>query len=84
MMANYLRNMIKGLLEQIVGRAVTPVGEKLFDLMEGKEARPLEEESAVAFHYTTAELIIRGGAIAMGQPNGSGLLDHESEVTRQR
>jgi hypothetical protein len=54
-MVNYLKNMIEAFPEQIVGRAVTPAGERLFDIKDKKEARPLEEECAIAFHHTTAQ-----------------------------
>jgi hypothetical protein len=56
-MVNYLKNVIKGFPEQIVGRAATPAGERLFDIRDEKEARPLEEERTIAFHYTTAQLL---------------------------
>jgi len=56
-MVNYLKNVIDGFLEQIVGRAATPAGERLFDIRDKKEARPLEEECVIAFHHTTAQLL---------------------------
>jgi hypothetical protein len=40
-MVNYLKNVIKAFPEQIVGRATTPAGERLFDIRDEKEARPL-------------------------------------------
>ncbi len=42
-MVNYLKTMIEAFPEQIVGRAATPAGERLFDIRDEKEARPLEE-----------------------------------------
>jgi hypothetical protein len=33
------------------------VADRLFDIRDKKEARPLEEERAVAFHHTTAQLL---------------------------
>ena len=54
---NYLKNVIEAFPEQIVGRAATPAGERLFDIRDEKEARPLEEERAIAFHHTTAQLL---------------------------
>ncbi len=57
LMVNYLKNVIEGFSEQIVGRAATPAGERLFDIRVKKEARPLEEERAIAFQHTTAQLL---------------------------
>jgi hypothetical protein len=56
-MVNYLKNVIKMFPEQIVGRAATPAGDRLFDIRDEKEAKPLEEERAIAFHHTTAQLL---------------------------
>ena len=52
-MVNNLKNVIEAFPKQIVGRAATPAGERLFDKRDEKEARPLEEERAIAFHHTT-------------------------------
>ena len=56
-MVNYLKSVIEAFPEQIVGRAATPVGERLFDIKDEKEVKPLEEECAIAFHHTTAQLL---------------------------
>ena len=56
-MVNYLKGVIEGFLEQIVGRAATPAGERLFDIRDKKEAKPLEEERAITFHHTTVQLL---------------------------
>ena len=56
-MVNYLKNVIETFPEQIVGRAATPAGDRLFDIRDEKEVKPLEEEHAIAFHYTTAQLL---------------------------
>ncbi len=56
-MVNYLKNVIEMFPEQIVGRAATPAGDRLFDIRDEKEAKPLEEERAIAFHHTTAQLL---------------------------
>jgi hypothetical protein len=56
-MVNYLKNIIDGFPDQILGRAATPAGERLFDIRDEKEARPLDEERAIAFHHTTAQLL---------------------------
>ena len=58
-MVNYLKNVIKAFPEQIVGRAVTPARERLFDIRDKEEVRPLEEERATAFHHTPAQLLLR-------------------------
>ncbi len=57
-MVTYLKNVIKGFPEQIVGGAATLAGERLLDIRDKKEARHLDEERAIAFHHTTAQLLI--------------------------
>jgi len=52
-MVNYPKNVMEGFPGQIEGRVATPSGERLFDMRGKKEARPLEEERAIAFHHTT-------------------------------
>jgi hypothetical protein len=52
-MVNYLKNMIKVFPEHIIGREATPAGERLFDIKDEKEAKPLDEECEIAFHHTT-------------------------------
>jgi hypothetical protein len=47
----------KGIPEPLVGKAVTPVGDRLFDILDEKDARPLEQERAITFHHTTAQLL---------------------------
>ncbi len=46
-----------GVPKTIVGRATTSAGERLFDVREETEARPVEEEFALAFHHTTAGMV---------------------------
>jgi hypothetical protein len=58
LMVNYLKNIIDGFPEQIVERAATPAGQRLFDIREKKEARPQDEEHVIAFHHTTAQLLL--------------------------
>ena len=48
-MVNYLKNMIKVFPEHIVGREATPAGERIFDIKDEKEAKPLDEECEIAF-----------------------------------
>ncbi len=56
-MFKYLRNVIEEFPEKITGRAATPAAGHLFDVRDEKEARPLEEERALAFHHTVAQLL---------------------------
>ncbi len=56
-MVNYLKGVIEGFPELIVGKAATPAGDRLFDIRDQKDARLLDEERAVAFHHTTAQLL---------------------------
>jgi hypothetical protein len=57
-MVGYLKDMIEGFLELIVGKAATPAGDRLFGIRQDeKEARPLEEERAITFHHTMADLL---------------------------
>jgi len=56
-MIKYLKNVIDEFPELIKGRAVTPAHDKLFVIRDGKEARKLSEEQALAFHHTVAQLL---------------------------
>ena len=56
-MFKYLRNVIEEFPEKITGRAATPAAGHLFDVRDEKEARPPEEERALAFHHTVAQLL---------------------------
>jgi hypothetical protein len=40
-----------------MGRAATPVADHLFNIRDKKETRSLEEERALAFHRTVAQLL---------------------------
>ncbi len=53
----YLKSVIQKFPELIVGKAATLAGDRLFDIQDAKEARQLEEERAIAFHHTTAQLL---------------------------
>ncbi len=57
-MINYLKNVINESPETITGRAATPAHDKLFVIRDKEEARPLEEDQALAFHHTVAQLLI--------------------------
>ncbi len=56
-MIPYLKGIIAEFPELIKGRAATPATEHLFTVRDEKEARPLEEERALAFHHTVAQLL---------------------------
>jgi hypothetical protein len=53
----YLKNVISEFPEMIKGKSATPAAEHLFTIREDKEARPLNEEQALAFHHTVAQLL---------------------------
>ena len=57
-MIKYLTNVIDEFPEMIKGRAATPAHDKLFVIRDKEEARPLEEDQALAFHHTVAQLFI--------------------------
>jgi hypothetical protein len=56
-MVKYLKNVIEGFPEVIKGRAATPASDKLFQVQDKEDAKLLEEEQAIAFHHTTAQLL---------------------------
>ena len=56
-MFKYLQHVIEEFPEKITGRAATPAVGHLFDVRDKKEARALEEEQALAFHHTVAQLL---------------------------
>ncbi len=53
----YLKNVISEFLETITGKEANPAADHLFATRDKKEARPLEEERALAFHHTVAQLL---------------------------
>jgi hypothetical protein len=57
LMIKYLQNVIEGFPEAITGVATSPTGDRLFGVRDEKDARPLDEERAVAFHHTMAQLL---------------------------
>jgi hypothetical protein len=56
-MVVYLNDVIMGFPELIMEKAATPAGDRLFDVQDEKDARSLEEERAIAFQHTTAQLL---------------------------
>ena len=53
----YLKNVIEEFPEKITGRAAMPAAEHLFDIRDEKDTQVLEEERALAFHHTVAQLL---------------------------
>jgi hypothetical protein len=56
-MVKYLNYVIEGHPEMIPGKSPTPAGDRLFYIQDEKDAKPLYEERAMAFHHTTAQLL---------------------------
>ncbi len=56
-MFKYLQDVIGDFPEVTRGRAATPAAAHLFKVRYEKEARPLKEEQALAFHHTVAQLL---------------------------
>jgi len=56
-MIPYLKGVIPEFPELITIKASTPATEHLFTVRDELEARPLEEERALAFHRTVAQLL---------------------------
>ncbi len=56
-MITYLKNVISEFPEMITGKLATPAAEHLFTIREDKDTRPLNEEQALAFHHTVAQLL---------------------------
>ncbi len=82
----YLNGVIAEFPELINGRVATPSTEHLFTVRDEKEARPLEEERALAFHHTVTQLLFMATRTRrdMRHPNGSGVLDGASKNSRRR
>jgi hypothetical protein len=57
LMITYLKNVIEQFPEEISGRASSPAAEHLFAVRDKSKARVLEEERALAFHHTVAQLL---------------------------
>jgi hypothetical protein len=57
LMVNYLKSVIADFSEMITGKAATPAANHLFTVRDEKEARALEEERALVFHHTVAQLL---------------------------
>ncbi len=53
-MMQYISEVIEAFPEEIVGKAVTPAGDHLFEVRE--DGQKLNEEQADAFHHTVYQL----------------------------
>ena len=53
----YLKNVIAEFPEVITGKSPTPAADHLFQVRDQENAKPLEEERALAFHHTVAQLL---------------------------
>jgi hypothetical protein len=56
-MIPYLKNVIAEFPELISGKSPTPAADHLFKIRDTKDTKPLEEERALAFHHTVAQLL---------------------------
>jgi hypothetical protein len=56
-MITYLKNVISKFPEMIMGKLATPAANHLFTIRDKKEVKPLDEERALAFHHTVAQLL---------------------------
>ena len=75
-MFNYLANVIRDFSEVISSQATTLVADYLFNIRGKTEARVLEEERALAFHHTVAQLLFHVKQSKKGHPDSSGIPDH--------
>ena len=80
---NYLNNVIEAFPEQIVGRATTPAGERLFDIRGEKEARPLGRGTCNSLSSHHCAVVIYGSVSATRHSDGGSLPDYKSQVTTQ-
>jgi hypothetical protein len=53
-----LTGVIEEFPELKTGTAASPAADRLIDIRDKKEAMPLEKEMALAFHHTTAQLLL--------------------------
>ncbi len=52
-----MNNVIVEFPEMIMGKAPTLAADHLFKIRDAEKAKPLEEERALAFHHTVAQLL---------------------------
>jgi hypothetical protein len=53
----YLKKVIVGFPKEIRGKAASPAADHLFSVRNPRKTRSLEEERALAFHHTVAQLL---------------------------
>ncbi len=82
-MIKYLTGIIEEFPEQIVGKSATPTGERLFDIRDKKDRKLLDEERAMAFHHTTAQLLFVATRARRDITDDRSLPDDKSEVARR-
>ncbi len=56
-MADYIKKVIEGFMENISGSASTPASEHLFQVRDEEQRAKLDEERAQCFHSTVAQLL---------------------------
>jgi hypothetical protein len=81
-MITYLKNVLAGFPEEVRGKAATPVAVHLFLVRDRSDAKVLEEERALAFHHTVAQLLFMRTR-ARRDIDSSGVPHHQSERTRR-
>ena len=62
-MITYLKNVISEFPEIITGKLATPAADHLFTIRDEKEAKPLDEEQALAFHHTVAQVLFMAARV---------------------
>jgi hypothetical protein len=62
-MITYLKNVISKFPEIITGKSATPAADHLFTIRDEKEAKPLDEEQALAFHHTVAQVLFMAARV---------------------
>lgn len=73
-MITYLKNVISKFPVMITGKSATPAAEHLFTIREDKDARPLNEEQALAFHHTVAQLLFMATRVRRDIPTAVAFL----------
>ncbi len=57
-MIEYIKNIVANFPEERIALKTSPVANHLFKVREKSEAKPLLEEQGMAFHHTTAHLLL--------------------------
>jgi hypothetical protein len=56
-MDDYIHKVIQEFPEQITGSAPSPAADHLYQICDASQAKPLDEQRALAFHHTVAQLL---------------------------